>query len=237
MKSILLLLISFVFNATSAQVFTIHRLEVADNKINIYYDLVDTIASRSYTIALLSSVDNFISPLQKVKGDLGLEVKPGYNRKIVWNAKDELGAEFNGQVNLEVRGRLYIPFIRLDGLNRIFKRLTPTEITWTGGTEQNILNLDLYNGDEKITSFPNLANIGHYKVTIPYSVKPGKDYRLRITDSRNKDQVIFSQPLRVVRKFPLLFKMVPIVIIGLGSFIALSGNKAPRNIPDPITPQ
>lgn len=235
MKAILALLTFSIINSSQAQVFSIHRLEVADNKVNIFYDLVDTIASRSYTIALLSSADNFVSPLQKVKGDLGLEVKPGYNRKIVWDAKDELGSDFNGSINLEVRGRLYTPFIQLDGLNKTFKRLTPTEITWTGGTEQNILNFDLYNGDEKITSFPNIANVGHYKLTIPYSVKPGKDYKLRITDSRNKDQVVFSQSLRVIRKYPLSLKIMPIVLIGLGTYLAVSG-KGTRDIPDPITP-
>jgi len=90
-----------------------------------------------------------------------------------------------------VRGRLYIPFIRLDGLNATFRRLVPIEITWTGGTEQNILNFDLYKGDEKIMSFPHIANVGHYKLTIPSSVKPGKNYKLRITDYRNKDQIVF----------------------------------------------
>ena len=237
MKVIIVLIALLVFNSSSAQVFSIHRLEVAGNKVNIFYDLVDTISSRSYTIALFSSADNFISAQQKVKGDLGLEVKPGYNRKIVWDAKEELGIEFNGPINLEVRGRLYIPFIQLDGLNKTFKRLTPTEITWTGGTEQNILNFDLYDGDEKITSFPNIANVGHYKLTIPSSVKPGKTYRLRITDSRNKDQVVFSQPLKIIRRLPLSLKIVPIVLIGVGSLFALSGHASVQTIPDPITPQ
>jgi len=82
MKAILFLITFFIFNFSKAQVFSIHRLEKADGKINIFYDLVDTVASRSYTVALFSSADNFISPLQKVKGDLGLEVKPGYNKKL-----------------------------------------------------------------------------------------------------------------------------------------------------------
>jgi hypothetical protein len=236
MKAIFILFAFLIIHSSQAQVFTINHLEKADTKINIFYDLVDTVVSRSYTIALFSSADNFISPLQKVKGDVGLEVKPGRNKKIVWDAKDELGAEFDGSVNLEVRGRVYIPFIQLDGLNAVFRRLTPTEITWTGGTEQNILNIDLYKGDEKIISFPNIANVGHYKITIPYSVKPGKDYRLRITDYKNKDQIVFSQPLEVTRKFPTALKIMPFVLIGMGTIIATSCSPGTENIPDPITP-
>jgi len=218
------------------QKFSIKRLEILNDKINLYYDLVDTVATRTYTIALFASQDNFISPLQQVSGDIGLEVTPGRNKRIVWNAKEELGANFEGKEALEVRGRLYIPFVRLDGLNKTFKRLRPTEITWTGGTQQNILNFDLYKGKEKITSFPDIANVGHYRLTMPTTVKPGKGYRFKISDSRNKDQVVFSPPFTVKRKISLGLKFVPIVLIGAGLYLAVSGNKGPKDIPDPITP-
>lgn len=236
MKTVLFLVALVISSSVMGQKFSIKRLEVVGDKINLYYDLVDTIASRSYTITLLSSRDNFISPLQKMDGDIGLEVKPGLNKKIVWNAKEELGADFQGNVGLEVRGSLYIPFVRLDGLNKTFKRLRPTEITWTGGTQQNILNFDLYTGDEKITSFPNIANVGHYTLTIPMTVKPGKDYQFKITDSRNKDQVVFSPPFTVKRKIPLWMKAVPVILIGAAVYLAVSGDKNPRNIVDPIKP-
>ena len=219
------------------QQFSIKRLEVAGDKINLYYDLMDTIASRTYTITLFSSHDNFISPVLKASGDIGLDVKPGANKKIVWNVKEELGPDFNGKVGLEVRGRLYIPFIRLDGLNKSFKRLRPTEITWTGGTQQNILNFDLYRGEDKITSFPNLANVGHYTLTMPTTVKPGKGYKFKITDIRNKDQIVYSAPFKVKRKIPLLLKASPIALAGAVAYLIIANQKSPRpNIPDPITP-
>ena len=140
----LLFLIGLLSAGTAVgQKFSIKRVEVAGDMVNLYYDLADTIVSRTYTISVFSSKDNYISPLAKVTGDLGLEVRPGGNKKITWNAKEELGADFEGKVGLEVRGRLYIPFVRLDGLNKTFKRTRPTEITWTGGTQQNILNFEI----------------------------------------------------------------------------------------------
>lgn len=233
---IIFLFIGVLVASASAQKFTIKRVEVAGDLVNLYYDLVDTIASRTYTISVFSSRDNYITPLTKVMGDQGLEIRPGGNKKITWNAKEELGPDFEGKVGLEVRGRLYIPFVRLDGLNKTFKRTRPTEITWTGGTQQNILNFDLYKGDEKVTSFPNIANVGHYTLTFPMTVKPGNDYRFKITDSKNKDQIVYSHAFAVRRKIPLAFKVVPVVLIGVGIYFIASGNKGPENIPDPLSP-
>lgn len=234
-----LLVISFIIlvaSRSSGQTFTINRVEVSGDFVNLYYELTDALEGRTYTVTMFSSHDNFISALQKVKGDVGLEVRPGANKKISWNAKEELGADFAGKVGLEIRGRVYIPFIRMDGLNKTFKRLRPTELTWSGGTQQNILNFDLYKGEDKITSFPNLANVGHYTMTIPSTVKPGKDYRFKITDTRNKDQVVYTQPFAVKRKVPLLLKAIPIVLIGTAGYLAASGNSGPKNIADPPTP-
>ncbi len=220
----------------SAQQFSIKRVQQEGGSISLYYDLIDSIASRTYTINVFSSLDNYVTPLQKVSGDLGLEVKPGGNRKITWNAFDELGPSFDGKVALEVRGRLYIPFIRLDGLQKAFKRGVTSEITWTGGTQQNILNFDVYKGEEKITSFPNIANVGHYTMLMPVSIKPGNDYKFKITDTRNKDQIVYSQPFTVKRKVPLLLKVVPVILVGGAVYVLVSGNKSPENIPDPALP-
>ncbi|SRR5258706_334524 len=197
-----------------AQDFAIKRVEVAGNDINLYYDLLDSVAHRTYTISLFSSKDNFISPLEKVSGDINLEVKPGANKKITWHAKEELGATFEGKVALEVRGRIYIPFVRMDGSYTTIKRLKDYEITWSGGTEQNILNFDLYRNGEKITSFPNIANVGHFTLNLPSSIKSGKGYNFKISDSKNKDQVVNTTQFTVKRKVPLLLKIIPFVAIG-----------------------
>ena len=125
---------------------------------------------------------------------------------------------------------------RQAGLNKTFKRLRPTEITWTGGTQQNILNFDLYKGEDKITSFPNIANVGHYTMTIPTTVKPGKGYKFKITDTKNKDQIVYSASFGVTRKIPLILKILPVGLLGAAGYLAASGNKGPSNTPDPLKP-
>ena len=233
---LLILLSGCLCGSAQAQDFSVKRVESSQGKINIYYDLLDTLG-RGYSINVYASRDNFIAPLQKISGDAGLEIKPGRNKKIVWDAT-ELGADFDGKVALEVRGRVYIPFVRFEKFEeyKAIKRGKPYDVTWTGGNSQNILNFDLYKGDKKITTIPNVANVGRHKITLPTSVKPGKNYRFKISDTKNKDEVVYTGNFTVKRKVPLLIKVLPVLGVGALVYLLTGGNKGPDNIPDPVNP-
>jgi len=220
----------------SGQEFHIQKIDLNGDKVFIYYNLIDTFPGHSYTMNLYYSKDNFISPLQKTRGDIGLEVKPGINKRIEWAAKDELGPDFSvGEIRLELKGRLYVPFVRLDGEYPTFSRGKKYELTWTGGTQQNILNFDLYQGTTKITSFSNIANVWHYTMIIPTAVKPGQEYRFRISDTKNKDQVVFSKPFSIERRIPLLLKILPPVFIGIGTYFLIQASE-PKPLDGPPNP-
>jgi hypothetical protein len=231
----LLFVVSYVCRA---QQFTIKRVELANQQVIVHYDLTDDVTGRSYTLNVYGSHDNYLNPLQKITGDAGLEIKPGLNRKFVWDAKSELGENFSGSVALEVRGRLYIPFVRFTGLEdyRVLKRGKPYQLTWSGGTQQNILNFDLYKGDKKVTTFTNIANVGNYKLTLPTDTKPGKNYRFKISDTKNKDEVVYTSMFAVKRKTPLLLKILPVLAVGYLA-TTLGGSDTSKQIPDPIEPQ
>jgi hypothetical protein len=236
-KSVPFLLFAVV-HFSSAQTFTIRRVELADQKVIVHYDLTDEVSGRSYTLSVFGSHDNYLNPLQKLTGDVGLEIKPGLNRKITWDAKSELGEDFTGAVALEVRGKLYIPFVRFSGFEdyKTLKRGKPYQLTWSGGTQQNILNFDVYKGEKKVATFANIANVGNYKMTLPKDAKPGKDYRLKISDTKNKDEVVYTGNFAVKRKTPLLLKILP--VIGLAYVATLIGDvDGKEDIPDPIEPQ
>lgn len=220
-----------------AQDFNVKRIEVAQGKVNIYYDLVDTLA-RGYTINVYASRDNFIAPLQKISGDAGLEVKAGKNKKITWDAPAELGPDFDSKIALEVRGRVYIPFVRFEKFEeyKAIKRGKPYNISWTGGTTQNILHFELFRGEKKVASFPDVANTGKYKLTLPTNIKPGKNYKFKISDSKNKDEIVYTAPFHVSRKVPLLIKAVPIVGVGTLVYLLTGGSDKAKKIPDPVDP-
>lgn len=196
-----------------AQEFSIRSVELTENQIVIRYDLTDTTRERTYTVFLYSSHDNFLAPLTKVSGDITNEfaqvVRPGTNRKIMWDAKAELGATFAGEVELEVRGRLYIPFIRLTDFDQVktHKRGAPLLVKWNGGSRQNILDFRLYRGTKLVHTFQNAPNNQEYRITFDKKTRPGKDYYLKIADTKNKDQVVYSTKFAIKRKYPLAAKL------------------------------
>jgi hypothetical protein len=219
---------------TSAQDFSISKLELAGNNVLVYYDLVDSV-KRTYSIVLYSSNDGYGSPLQQVTGDVGLEVQPGRNKKITWNAQQELGPTFKGELGLEVRGKVYIPFVKLDGFDdyKSMKRGKTYRVTWTGGRGNSVLNFDLYRGETKITTYPNIANVGHYDMEIG-KFKPGKTYKLKISDAKNKDDVVYSSTFKVSRKIPLILPIIGGIGLAYGIYALWPGNK---DIPDPPLPE
>lgn len=203
------------------QDLSIKKIEVDGEKVYATYDLIDSTLERTYTINLYSSRDNFITPLKNIKGDWGLEVPTGSNKVIEWNAREELGADFNDKVSLELRAKVYVPFIRMDGFSdkQKFVRGRTYEILWRGGRPQNVLNFDLYKGETKVHTFSNIANEGKYSLIFPIRTKPGKDYHFRISDNKNRDEVVNTGTFRIAPKIPLAYKFIPVVGVGAVIYI------------------
>lgn len=236
-KSILIFLV-LVCRTAYPQEFAIHKVEITAESVVIHYNLVDTTSQRRYTVNVYSSKDNFLAPLQKVSGDVGLEVSPGLNRKISWSSKEELGSAFNGDIEVEIRGRVYIPFIRFNDFqeNMAIKRGKAKTLTWTGGTRQNILNFAIYRDNKYVDVIPNIANAGSYDMVLPTAIKPEKNYYFLVSDSKNKDQVMKTSNFTVKRKIPLFIKVVPVVLIAalIPSLAGGgSGNQELETPPDP----
>jgi hypothetical protein len=210
-----------------SQKIELKHVEFKDNKVIVIYNLLDSIAGRYYSIRLYSSSDGFLNPLTKVAGDVGLEIKPGLDKKVVWTAKDEPQINFDQKISIEIRGRVFIPFIDLENINhyKVFKRNRNYNLTWSGGSPQNILNFDLYNGERKVASFPNIGNVGHHTFRFPSHTKPSDNYRFRISDAKNKDEVVFTEGFKIKRKVPLLLKIIPVVAVSYFASILLKPGK------------
>ena len=222
-RSAFLFLFGLLSFSVSGQEILIKQIELDGDYVHMNYSLIDSTLGRTYIVNLYSSKDNFAYPLQKVKGDIGIEIRPGANKKIVWNANEEFGANFEGKVAFEVRSKIYIPFLTLKEFNfKKLKRGRSYEITWGGGRPQNILTFDLFHGEKRVATFSNIANIGHHTMVIPMHVKPGDGYQFRISDTKNKDEVIHTGTFRITRKVPLLLKVVPAVMLGLAGYVVLS---------------
>jgi len=222
MRGFLLALACFSFFATSAQVVTIQKVELAGEKIIVYYDLEDSNPNNEYKLDLYSSVDNFVAPLTKVKGDIGPEIKPGTGRKVEWNIREELGG-YKGKISLEIRGKVYIPFVKLQNFDteKSYKRGKSYSMSWKPGNS-NPINIELYKGGQRISGEMNQPNNGGHTFYVPAQAQKGSDYRLKITDTKNSEDVLYTSNFHVKPKVPLLVKILPVLAIG-GVAAALGG--------------
>ncbi|MEL6557575.1 MAG: hypothetical protein AAFQ94_05280 [Bacteroidota bacterium] len=217
------LLLFLILGKAHAQEIQITNIQQRGDKVSIQYNLLDERLDRSYSVRLYTSMDNFIRPVEKVAGDVGVDIPVGPNKTITWNAKEELGEFFNGGIKLELKGQVYVPFVELDGIqdNMTFKRGTPNDLVWFGGRGDNILSVELYQKDQLVRSFKELPNTGKASIMIPTNVKPGTNYRYRISDSRNRDEVVFSKSFSVRRKIPLGTKLTAGTIFGVGAYFLI----------------
>ncbi|MEO9482540.1 MAG: Ser-Thr-rich GPI-anchored membrane family protein [Ekhidna sp.] len=233
-----------LLSSAFSQDLTINSVSIKGNDVIIHYDLLDDDLSRKYTLWLYSSVDNYVQPLTKVEGDIGIDLAVGGNKLLIWHAKEELGEEFKGDVALEIKGKRYIPFVTLNNFEDInsMKRGRPYNITWTAGRGSSVLTFDLFNNkDEIVHTYTNIANVGEYQLELPGDIKPGKDYRFRITDQRNKEDVVHTPVFTVKRKVPLYAKVALFGLVGSGILILGQQGSGPANgeiplLPDPILP-
>jgi hypothetical protein len=235
------LIISFILLASletvQSQNVIIKKIELAGEKIIVTYDLEDSNPVNEYKLDLYASKDNYATPLTKVSGAVGLEVKPGINKKIEWTVREEMG-NYKGRVALEIRGKVYIPFVKLLNFNpeASYKKGKSYNLSLKAGNS-NPIHVELYKGSQRISGEMNHPNNGAYTLTIPGASKPGKDYRIKITDSKSSEDLIYSPFFQVKPKVPFLVKVaVPVLVIG-GALAALSGGGSGNSdIPLPPKP-
>lgn len=244
-RGALTLLLTGLCFSVFAQNLVITSVSTKGNDVLIKYDLIDEEVNHKYTLRLYSSQDNYVQPLTAVEGDIGIDQTVGGNKQIIWHVKDDLGEDFKGDVALEIKGKIYIPFVELNNFEDInsMKRGRPYNVTWVAGRGSNVLTIDLFNGKNEIVhTYTNIANVGEYQMEIPKDIKPGKNYRFRITDQRNKEDVVFTPYFTIRRKVPLYAKVGLFGLLGSG--LVLLSNQAGANsgpgeiplLPDPITP-
>ena len=210
--------------AAYGQKIAVKKIEMAGDKIIVHYDLDDGNPNNEYQISLYSSRNAYNAPLAKVSGDVGPEVKLGFNKKIIWNAKEELGP-YKGKLALEIRGKIYAPVARLNNITTKskFKRGKSHSLTWRSGNS-NAIHIELLKGGQRVGGDLNQPNNGSYSLFIPQHAAVGKDYTIRITDSRNPEEVVVSQPFSVTRKVPMLLKVVPVLAVGAAVAVLSGGS-------------
>ena len=200
----------------SSQKLRITSIDVSGGRLVVEYLLEDNNQANLYQVNLYASADNYAQPLTKVSGDIGVDIKPG-SKKIEWQIIEELGA-LEGEIAVEVRARVHNPFLKVASIDagRKFKRGNAYPLVWTSGNMGGQVDIDLFNGKERVKSDRNIPNTGKYEWYIDGSLKPGSDYHLRFTNTRNRDEFIDSNVFSIIPKIPMLAKIGAVVAVGGG---------------------
>lgn len=228
-----LLIFLFASLSASAQKATIKKIELSGEKIIVYYDLDDDNPNNEYQMNLFISKDKFTTPVSKVKGDVGNEIKPGSGKKIEWNIFEEF-TNYNGDIEIEIRGKVFVPFVKLQsfGTKQTLKRGKAYDMAWRPGNT-NPVHVEVFRGSQRMQGELNLPNNGKYTLNLSPHLKPGGSYKVKITDSKKTNDFVYTEEFKVRRKVPLLLKALP--IIGAGAFIGMSagGSKGAAEISGP----
>jgi hypothetical protein len=222
LKNVLLLYILFASFRLSAQEIAIEKINIINDQIKINYKIDDANDNNEYWVQIYSSKDNFSAPLTKLSGDAGQEIRPGKNTAI-WNIVDEYG-EYKGPLTFEVRASVYIPFVRFKkkDIKDSYKRGKPLDLNWRPGNT-NPVHIELYKNNTRLQGELNHPNDGEYSTTLSKNLKPGKNYKIKITDSKNPDQFIFTEAFSIKRRIPLLLQIIPgAVLVGVATPLGIS---------------
>jgi len=208
--------------------------QLVEGKIEINYTLSGQSSDR-YEVSLYNSLDNFAVPLTLVSGDIGMDIIPGKNKNITWDAKSELG-EFKGNLSLKLKTR-FIPFITFDITKGAkFKRGKSQDISWKS-SKANKLKLELYQGNNKVSDLTRSSSANNYNWAIPKKMALGENYKVKATAN---GRYAYSEAFSIKRKVPIILWVIPAVAVigGTVAVIAGSGSGGGENndIPPPIGP-
>jgi hypothetical protein len=213
-KNAILLLVCCCYGsyACAQQILDISAGLLDKNTIRVKYKLEGEVPGQLYKVDLYSSTDNFNLPLEYVSGNVGEKVKAGVNNIIDWDFSKELVA-FEGSLNFEVRAELVFTPISMvfpedTNLSRGKKHL----ITWKGTNTSENVDIQLLRDNKNIGTIASTRNDGQYEWEIPYSIKPGKGYAVKVS-STSSSQTDTGAEFTIRRKIPLTVKLIPIAVL------------------------
>lgn len=230
-----LLCICFTTGFSYAQAIKNVRAEVKGDIIQVYYDLEGTLEGQLYQVSLYSSHNDMVRPVSYVEGDAGENIKPGASKKIEWLARKEL-SHFKGEITFEVQATLVFSPISIKNpvSASVYKRGKSYKLDWEGGIANENLNLELYQGDTKLTDITRTPNNHNFEWKIPSGIKSGNNYKIRISSTDKPENFRLSDTFAIKRKIPTVVKLVPLgILVGAAVFIMTSGDDGEK--PGPVT--
>lgn len=223
MKLILIIVMVSLLNLTQAQTLENINASFDGERLTVNYTLAFAEVNHKFKIDFYSSHDNYSQPLQ-VTGDAGENVLPGRTKLVIWDAKNSLPSEFDGDIRIKIKAtKMAAPKLVFEPLAlTTYKKGRTISMKWTGGYLSDKVTIELKkNNVTNLRVAELIDNSGSYDWKMPKSVK-GKNYKLILTSTSNTAEPVASNEFKVKPRTPFLVKILPVLVAG-GLAVFLSG--------------
>lgn len=229
----LILLCCLGLQVSGQEISNITASLLNEKTVRVSYDLEGEVPGQMFSVNLFSSTNQFNLPLEFVDGYVGENVEAGINRFIDWDIERELVA-YEGELNFEVRAELtFTPISMVFPESSSITRGKQQLITWKGTNTRERVDIQLLREGRKVGTIANTVNDGQFEWEVPYSVKPGNGYTVKIS-STSSSQTDTGSEFKVHRRIPLLVKIVPFVIVTpVVIKLAEEPDRPPQFLPSP----
>ncbi|MCB0496107.1 MAG: hypothetical protein KDC79_08210 [Cyclobacteriaceae bacterium] len=245
MKKFYFLGVGLLFSLAIANAQTINNVQasLSGNTVIISYDLVASDNDQVFNVAIKSSKDNFVSSLIEVTGDVGPNQKAGVGKKIIWDAKKELG-KFNGEISFEITAEVTftpLKFVKPTA-GAGLKIGKPYSIQWKGGTSDNQLKLELLKNNTSVMDMGTINNNGRYSWNVPKTMEKGGNYQFRLMDPSKPNDALLSGSFNLKKTSILVYVIPGVVAVGALTAVLVSGGgggetpSGDTELPDPPSP-
>jgi len=226
MKNIYFLVIglSFISIQLKGQSITNVKATLDGNNVIISYDLKAAVKGQKFDVIIKSSKDGFVNALSKVTGDLGSGQIAGTGKKIIWEAKEELGV-YKGVVSFEITATvIFTPIQFLQPIADTQVKIgKPYTLEWKGGTLDRNLKLELLKNNNQVMEMGTINNTGSYTWNVPKTMQKGDNYQFKLSDASQPNDAIVSIGFNLQKKKSALVFVIPIALVGVGAAVLLGG--------------
>lgn len=194
-----------LFNASiNAQSITNVQASLSGNKVIIAYDLLASDKGQKFNIVIKNSSDNFVSILKEVTGDVGANQSAGIGKRIMWDARKELGM-FKGNISFEITATVTFTPLKFvqPSTDASLKIGKPYTVKWIGGTLDRNLKLELLKNNSQVMDMGNIDNTGSYTWNVPKTMQKGEKFQFKLLDPTMPNDAILSAEFKL-KKVPIL---------------------------------
>lgn len=246
-SAVLLALACACFSANAQKVQNV-RASFDGEKMVITYDLLHDDPNQKFKVAVFSSHDSYARPLSLVTGDVGETVLAHTDNRVVWDVRNTLPADFDGEITIKIKaGKAIVADaikLTLKPFDKsAYKKGESLEVRWVGGSSADQVNIDLLQGGVvKKRVAEKINNTQHYTWNVSRKESSGKGFILRVSNAAVANETTNSQFFAIKPRVPLIVKVAPVLVVGaVVAFLPKKGGEDPpgeteSDLPGPVKP-